>query len=126
VTLDAQADNCDDAGRWQRDDPGVGSSGPDRQALIMIAARRLGQAVILAFALLYRDVRVVQVVFAMAFLREAFDLRARMQSGAGIQPATVVVMLVIEVAAFIHLGAIASGRSPKYLPGRSSAHPVSA
>lgn len=80
--------------------PGIGASGADRQALVMIAGRQLGQAVILAFALVYRDVRPLQAVFAMAFLREAFDLWARLESGARIEPVMVVDMLIIELAAF--------------------------
>jgi hypothetical protein len=99
--------------------PGIGSTGADRQALMMIAARQLGQGMILAFALLYRDVRVLQAVFAMAFIREGIDLWARLESGAGIAPVMVIVMLAIEVAAFVHLGAVASGRISSYRPGGS-------
>ena len=94
--------------------PGIGSTGPDEQALSMIAARQLGQALLLAFALLYRDLRVLQLVWVMVFIREAIDLWARLVSGAGIDPKLVVVTLALELGAFVHLGKLsarASGHS---------------
>lgn len=85
----------------------------------MIVGRQLGEAAILAFALLYRDVRVLQFVFAMAFIREAIDLWEVLSSGSGTSPALIVGVLIIELAAFIHLGAVESRlrKASAYLPG---------
>lgn len=54
--------------------PDLAATGADQQAAIMLAARNLGQALILAFALLYKNVRVLQMVWLMAIVREVLDL----------------------------------------------------
>ena len=94
--------------------PGLGTSGPDQQAATMLAARQLGQAFILLFALLYRNVRVLQAVWFMTIIRECIDLIARLTSGQGLSPIFIVITIAIEIAAFIYLGAIASGHVARY------------
>jgi hypothetical protein len=90
--------------------PGLGTTGPEQQAATMIAARQIGQAAILAFALLYRDVRVLQAAFVMVIIRESIDLVAGLISGKGLSPIMIGVTIALEAAAFIYLGMIASGR----------------
>lgn len=105
--------------------PGLGSVGADQQAAIMLAARNLGQALILAFALLYKNVRILQFVWLMAIIREGLDLVAALVRGSGPSPMVTVVLfsvvLIAEFAAFVYLGAIASGRVSKYGSGVQSA-----
>ncbi len=96
--------------------PGLAASGADQQAAIMVAGRNLGQALILGFALQYKNVRVLQFVWLMAIIREVFDLAGTLIRGSGPSPAIIAAVLVIEVASFIYLGAIASGRVAKYRP----------
>lgn len=99
--------------------PGLAAGGADQQAAIMLAGRNLGQALLLAFALLYKDVRVMQFVWLMAIIREVFDLAAALIRGTGPSPLIIIVVLGIEVAAVIYLGAIATGRVAKYRPAAS-------
>ncbi len=95
--------------------PGLGFAGPEQQASIMIAARQLGQGVMLAFALLYKNVRTLQFAWLMVIIRESIDLAARLISGQGLSPIVIVVTIVLEIAAFIYLGAIASGHVARYV-----------
>jgi hypothetical protein len=80
----------------------------------MIVAHQAGQALILGFALLYRDVRVLQAVWAIAIVREAIDLWARLDAGGGLSPVVIAVLLGLEVAAFVQLGRMASWRVGQY------------
>jgi len=98
--------------------PGLESTNAVLQATIMLGARNLGSGFILAFALLYKNVRILQAVWILAIIREIGDLIAGLAGGGGVAGATiVVVILVIEIAAFIYLGLIASGRISKYISG---------
>lgn len=89
--------------------PGLLATGADQQAAIMLAARQLGQAFILGFGLLQKNVRTLQFIWAMVIIRESIDLAARLIRGEGLSLVAFVVTLVIEIAAFIYLGGIASG-----------------
>ena len=89
--------------------PGLLATGADQQAAIMLAARQLGQAFILGFGLLQKNVRTLQFLWAMVIIRESIDFAARLISGQGLSPIAFVVTIAIELAAFIHLGGIASG-----------------
>lgn len=89
--------------------PGLLTTGADQQAAIMLAARQLGQAFILGFGLLQKNVRTLQFVWAMVIIRESIDLTARLVRGEGLSLIAFVITLAIEIAAFIYLGGIASG-----------------
>lgn len=99
--------------------PGLEFKGPGEQASMMIAARQLGQGLFLLFALLYRNTRTLQMVWAMVIIREGIDLASILISGQGLSPIMVGVTIAIELAAFVHLGAIASGHLKKYRPQES-------
>jgi hypothetical protein len=94
--------------------PGLAATGPDQQAAIMLAARQIGQSFILAYGLLQKNVRLLQFLWLMVIIRESIDFAARLISGQGLSPIMFIVTIVIEVAAFIYLGAIASGHVSKY------------
>jgi hypothetical protein len=90
--------------------PGLLAAGPDRQAAIMLGARQLGQGPLLGYALVQKNIRTLQVVWAMTIIRESGDFAARLVRGEGFTPAMFLVTLSIEIVAFGYLGAIASGR----------------
>ena len=94
--------------------PGLGSSGPDQQAALMLAARQIGQAFILGYGLLQKNVRTLQFIWLMVIIRESIDFAARLNSGQGLSPIAFIITIVIELAVFIYLGAIASGHVAKY------------
>ena len=94
--------------------PGLGTTGPDQQAAIMLAARQVGQAFILGFGLLQKNVRTLQFIWLMVIIRETIDFSARLISGQGLSPIAFVITIIIEAAVFIYLGAIASGHVAKY------------
>ena len=97
--------------------PGLGATGADQQAAIMLAARQIGQAFILGYGLLQKNVRTLQFLWAMVIIRESIDFAARLISGQGLSPIAFVVTIAIELTAFIYLGAIASGHVAKYKNG---------
>ena len=94
--------------------PGLGASGADQQAALMLAARQLGQGFILGYGLLQKNVRTLQFLWLMVILRESIDFAASLMRGQGLGPLAFVVTLAIELAAFIYLGAIASGHIAGY------------
>ena len=94
--------------------PGLGTTGPDQQAAIMLAARQIGQGFILAYGLLQKNVRLLQFLWLMVLIRESIDFSASLISGQGLSPIMFIVTIVIELATFIYLGAIASGHVAKY------------
>ena len=94
--------------------PGLGMTGADQQAALMLAARQIGQGFILGYGLLQKNVRTLQFLWAMVIMRESIDLAARLISGQGLSLVMFVVTLAVELAAFIYLGAIASGHVAKY------------
>lgn len=94
--------------------PGIGTGPAVDQIAFMISGRQLGVALVLVFALLYKHVRVMQLAWLLAIIRELVDLAlARNSTGSVI---FVVAILIVEVAIFIHLGKIASGKVAKYRP----------
>lgn len=94
--------------------PGLGATGADQQAALMLAARQIGQGFILGYGLLQKNVRTLQFLWAMVIIRESIDLAARLISGQGLSLVMFAVTIAIELAAFIYLGAIASGHVVKY------------
>ena len=98
--------------------PGLGTTGPDQQAAIMLAARQIGQAFILGYALLQKNVRTLQFVWLMCIIRESIDFAARLISGQGLSLIAFVITIALEIAAFLYLGAIASGRVAKYVSNK--------
>lgn len=94
--------------------PGLETIGADQQAALMLAARQIGQGFILGYGLLQKNVRTLQFLWLMCIIRESIDFAARLISGQGFSPIMFVVTLAIEIAAFIYLGAIASGHVAKY------------
>ena len=93
--------------------PGLLATGADQQAAIMLAARQLGQAFILGYGLLQKNVRTLQFLWGMVIIRESIDFAARLISGQGLSPIAFVVTIAIELTAFIYLGGIASGHFGK-------------
>jgi hypothetical protein len=94
--------------------PGLAATGPDQQAAIMLAARQIGQGLILGYGLLQKNVRTLQFLWLMVIIRESIDFVASIISGQGLSPLMFIVTLAIELAAFIYLGLIASGHVAKY------------
>lgn len=92
--------------------PGIGGGLAVDQIAIMISGRQLGAALVLLFALLYKNVRVMQLAWVIAMIREIADL-ALAQNNTGMF-AFVIVLLVAEAATLIYLNAIASGKVAKY------------
>lgn len=76
--------------------------------------RQLGQAFILGFGLWQKDVCTLQFLWSMVIIRESIDLAARLIRGEGLSLVAFAITLAIEVAAFIYLGAIASGHVANY------------
>ena len=97
--------------------PGLGTTGPDQQAAIMLAARQVGQAFILGYGLLQKNVRTLQFIWLMVIIRESIDFAARLISGQGLSSIASIITIIIELTVFIYLGAIASGHIAKYNPG---------
>jgi len=60
----------------------------------MLGARNLGSGFILAFALLYKNVRILQAVWILAIIREIGDLIAALAAGGGVAGATIVVLFL--------------------------------
>lgn len=94
--------------------PGLGTTGPDQQAALMLAARQIGQAFILGYGLLQKNVRTLQFIWLMVIIRESIDFAARLISGQGLSPIAFIITIVIELVVFIYLGAIASGHIARY------------
>ncbi|MBI4225269.1 MAG: hypothetical protein HY617_02975 [Candidatus Sungbacteria bacterium] len=94
--------------------PGIGSGPAVDQLAFMISARQLGAALVLLFALFYKNVRVMQFAWFVAIIREVGDLSAMLIRGDMSSSVFVIVILIAEVATFIYLGMIASGKVAKY------------
>lgn len=98
--------------------PGLatGEASAVREVSLMLSGRHLGGVVILLFALFYKNTRVMQLAWFVVIIREVFDMLgtlARGDAGAGAL-GFVVVILILEMVAFIYTGAIASGHVTKY------------
>ena len=50
----------------------------------------------------------------MCIIRESIDFATRLISGQGLSPIAFIITIALEIAAFIYLGAIASGHVAKY------------
>jgi len=102
--------------------PGLatGEASAVKEVSLMLSGRHLGPVILLLFALLYKNTRVMQLAWFVVIVREVFDMLgtlARGDAGAGAL-IFVIVVLVAEIAAFIYTGAIASGHVAKYLPNQ--------
>ncbi len=98
--------------------PGLAGSDSDaiQQIAYQISARQFIPIVIFLFAIFYKDVRVFQMAWLLAIIREIGDFAGNMTN----HPATaglifVCVCLLVEISSFIYLGMIASGKIPKYI-----------
>lgn len=89
--------------------PGIGAGQAVDQLSYMIAGRQLGGALVLLFALFYKDVRVMQLAWVIAIIRELVDLSLAGNSTGMFW--FVIVLLVAEVATVIHLERIARGKT---------------
>ncbi len=96
--------------------PGIGSNPGVDTIAIMISGRQLGVALVLVFALLYKHIRVMQLAWIIAIIREIADL-ALARGSAGMT-AFVIVILIAEIATIVYLQKIASGQITKYVPTR--------
>lgn len=98
--------------------PGLKGSNAEavQQIAYQIGARQLIPIVIFVFALFYKDVRIFQIAWLLALIREIGDLAgalANHPTQAGI--IIIAVCMLIEIASFIYLGMIASGKVAKYI-----------
>lgn len=94
--------------------PGLPENSSVDQIGYMLAGRQLGVAIVFALALFGHNIRFLQLAWGLAILRELADIAgtiARGQTGASIG---IGVLLVAEIAIFIYLGAVATGRIAKY------------
>lgn len=83
--------------------PGLGFAGPGQQASIMIAARQLGQGLVLGYGLYTRNRTILLLAWGMGIIRESLDLYARLQSGQGLSPPMIAVTLALQIWAFLYL-----------------------
>lgn len=88
-----------------------------QQISYQISARQLIPIVIFLFALFYKDVRVFQMAWLIALIREIGDFAGNMANSHPSQTGLILisVFMIIEIASFIYLGMIASGKIPKYI-----------
>ena len=93
--------------------PGLGNSGVVQQLQYMLAARQLGMAVVFGLALFGKNVRFMQLAWFLAFIREVGDLAGGLALGNNPGLFFIIPLIVIEIAAFIYTGAIASGHVAK-------------
>ena len=98
--------------------PGLKGSNSEaiQQIACQISARQLIPIVIFLFAIFYKDVRVFQIAWLIALIRETGDFAGAMSN----HPSTtglifIVVCMVLEISSFIYLGMIASGKIQKYI-----------
>lgn len=98
--------------------PGLKGSNPQaiQQIAYQISARQLIPIVIFLFAIFYKDVRVFQIAWLIALIRETGDFAGAMAN----HPSTaglifIVVCMVLEISSFLYLGMIASGKVQKYI-----------
>ncbi len=95
--------------------PILGGGGEGSRLQYMFAVRQLGIIVVFALAMYGKNTRFMQLAWFIAFLRELGDLVGAL--AAGINTVGVVffiILLAVELAAFIYAGAIASGHVAKY------------
>jgi len=94
------------------------SSGTVQQLSYRIAGRQLIPILLFVFALTYKDVRVFQLAWAMALIREISDVAGFLATGESVFVLLIIyaLFMVGEIAAFVYLGRIASGHVTKYLP----------
>ncbi|MBX7162741.1 MAG: hypothetical protein K1X49_03540 [Saprospiraceae bacterium] len=98
--------------------PGLKGSNTEavQQLAYQIGARQFIPIVIFLFAIFYKDVRVFQIAWLIALIREIGDFAGAMAN----HPSTaglifIVVCMVLEISSFIYLGMIASGKIQKYI-----------
>lgn len=98
--------------------PGLKGSDTEavQQLAYQIGARQFIPIVIFLFAIFYKDVRVFQIAWLIALIREIGDFAGAMAN----HPSTaglifIVVCMVLEISSFIYLGMIASGKIQKYI-----------
>ena len=82
-----------------------------QQLAYQIGTRQFIPIVIFLFAIFYKDVRVFQIAWLIALIREIGDFAGAMAN----HPSTaglifIVVCMVLEISSFIYLGMIASGK----------------
>ncbi len=94
------------------------SSSTVQQLSYRIAGRQLISILLFVFALTYKDVRVFQLAWAMALIREIADVAGFLATGESIVVLLIIyaLFMVGEIAAFVYLGMIASGHVARYLP----------
>ena len=96
--------------------PGFAASNMVQEVGFMLAGRQLGATAVLALALFRKNVRLFQLAWLLAILREVTDAAGALVSGSYGGAALGAVFLIAEMAAFIYLGRIASGHVAKYVP----------
>lgn len=92
--------------------PGIGAGHAVDQLSYMVAGRQLGGALVLLFALFYKDVRIMQLAWVIAIIRELVDLSLASNSAGMFW--FVIVLLVAEVATVVYLERVARGKIAKY------------
>ncbi len=91
-----------------------------QQLSFQVAGRQIIPVIIFIFALFYKDVRVFQLAWFVAFIRDLGDVLGFTSAKAAFGSiAFILFLMVIEIASFIYLGMIASGKVAKYLPNNA-------
>ncbi len=98
--------------------PEIGTNASAQAAGILIAGRQLAVTVVFALALFGKNVRFMQLAWFLAFIREIADAASMVVQGNNSGLPFFAALLIAEIAAFIYLGAIASGHVTKYLPSK--------
>lgn len=94
--------------------PGLGDSAAVQQAGYMMAARQLGVAFVFAIAYFSKQVRLMQLGWGLAALREMGDMPGAVAQGGAIGGVAMAALILIELAIVAWLHAVATGRIARY------------
>ncbi|MGH9157260.1 MAG: hypothetical protein ACRD1K_15805 [Acidimicrobiales bacterium] len=91
--------------------PGIGTGTSVDQVSYMLAGRQLAVALVFALGLFSRRVRLMQLGWGLAIIREFADMAGTIARGQTAGALAIAALVAIEVAIFVYLGALASGRA---------------
>ena len=96
--------------------PGLPAGSALQSLGYIIAGRQLGVTIVFALALFGKNVRFMQLAWFLAALREIADMAGMAAQVPAIGIVTFVILILLEFAIVVYLGAIASGHVAKYKP----------
>ena len=97
--------------------PGLsGTMSSLHQAASMLSGRQIGVVSVMLFALYYKDIRVMQLAWVLAVIREVSDLIATVLRGEVGISVVIGVLILIEIVIIVYLQSIVSGKVVKYNP----------